>query len=202
MKNNLWYYIYPTFPTTPTNPGYTVSESVFTEKLNVKVVTDGDMVILSWNIIGNADKYNVYQFKNGKYVSIKSTANNSVSLKGLKNGESYQFLVRYVVDGKLSPMAYSRKFTVKVCFKPYPKAAAEKNSVKLNWRAVPNAEKYAIYKYVDGKAVKLAEVNGKSVKINKLLPNTEYSYIVRAYVDGEWTPMYKSDIVTVKTLAE
>lgn len=34
------------------------------------------------------------------------------------------------------------------------------------------------------------------------LPDTEYSYIVSAYVDGKWTPMYKSDVVTVRTKAE
>ena len=36
----------------------------------------------------------------------------------------------------------------------------------------------------------------------KLIPDTEYKYIVRAYVDGKWTTMLKSDIVTVKTTAE
>lgn len=32
--------------------------------------------------------------------------------------------------------------------------------------------------------------------------DTEYQYIVCAYVDGEWTSMKKSDIVTIKTKAE
>ena len=38
--------------------------------------------------------------------------------------------------------------------------------------------------------------------INKISPDTEYKYIVRAYVDVKWTTMLKSDIVTVKTKAE
>ena len=201
-NNGHYYPIYPVIPTTSTEPGYTVSAVKFTEKVSVKTSIKGDTLILSWDEISNADKYYVYQYKNGKYVSIKSTANNSVLLKGLKNGESYQFMVRYVVDGKLSPMAYSSKFTVKVSFNPAPKAVAEKDSVKLSWKAVSKAEKYAIYKYVDGKAIKLAEVKGTSVRINKLSPDTEYSYIVSAYVDGEWTKMYKSNVVTVKTKAE
>ena len=56
-----------------------------------------------------------------------------------------------------------------------------------------------IYKYVDGKTVKLGETEKLSVNINKLSPDTEYQYIVRVFVNGEWTKMTKSDIVTVKT---
>lgn len=89
-----------------------------------------------------------------------------------------------------------------VGYKPLPKATASKNSIKLTWEAVPEAEKYAIYKYVDGKAVKLTETKKLSVKTGKLILDTEYKYIVRAYVDGKWTTMLKSDIVTVKTKAE
>lgn len=89
-----------------------------------------------------------------------------------------------------------------VGYKPLPKATASKNSIKLTWEAVPKAEKYAIYKYVDGKAVKLTETKKLSVKTGKLILDTEYKYIVRAYVDGKWTTMLKSDIVTVKTKAE
>ena len=123
-------------------------------------------------------------------------------LMKLKNGETYKFLVRYTKSGRLSPTKYSGTISVKVYYKPIPKPTATKNSIKLTWEAVPEAEKYAIYKYVDGKAVKLTETKKLSVKIGKLIPDTEYKYIVRAYVDGKWTTMLKSDIVTVKTKAE
>ncbi len=65
-----------------------------------------------------------------------------------------------------------------VGYKPLPKATASKNSIKLT------------------------ETKKLSVKIGKLILDTEYKYIVRAYVDGKWTTMLKSDIVTVKTKAE
>ncbi|MGN0674560.1 MAG: fibronectin type III domain-containing protein, partial [Oscillospiraceae bacterium] len=73
--------------------------------------------------------------------------------------------------------------------KPAVKATSTANSVRLSWKAVPKDEKYAVYKYVDGKAVKLAETKKLAVRITKLIPDTEYQYIVRAYVDGEWTKM-------------
>ena len=195
---------YPTYPTYPTNPTYPVvsTPSVFTEKLTVKAELDGGTATLSWDKVENADKYYVYQYKDGKYVEIKTTTDTSVTFKGLKNGKTYKFLVRYSIGGKLSPMTYSDKITVKVYYKPIAKATSTENSIKLTWRAVPNAEKYAVYKYVDGKAVKLCETEKLAVRINKLTPDTKYQYIVRAYVDGKWNSMKKSDIVTFKTKAE
>ena len=199
-----YYPTYPSYPAYPTYPTYPVflTPSVFTEDLTVNAEADGSMVTLSWDKIENADKYYVYQYKDGKYVKVKTTTDTSVTLKGLKNGETYKFLVRYSIGRKLSPMTYSYKITVKVYYKPIAKAASTENSVKLTWQAVPNAQKYAICKYVDGKAVKLCETEKLAVRINKLTPDTEYQYIVRAYVDGKWTTMTKSDIVTVNTDAE
>ena len=199
-----YYPTYPSYPIYPTYPTYPVflTPSVFTEELTVNAEADGSRVTLSWDEIQKAEKYYVYQYKDGRYVKIKTTTDTSVTLKGLKNGETYKFLVRYSIGRKLSPMTYSYNITVKVYYKPIAKAASTENSVKLTWHAVPNAEKYAIYKYVDGKAVKLCETEKLAVRINKLIPDTEYQYIVRAYVDGKWTTMTKSDIVTVNTDAE
>lgn len=198
------YPTYPSYPIYPTYPTYPVflTPGVFTEELTVNAEADGSMVTLSWDEIQKAEKYYVYQYKDGRYVKVKTTTDTSVTLKGLKNGETYKFLVRYSIGRKLSPMTYSYNTTVKVYYKPIAKAASTENSVKLTWQAVPNAEKYAIYKYADGKAVKLCETEKLSVRINKLIPDTEYQYIVRAYVDGKWTTMTKSDIVTVNTDAE
>ena len=198
------YPTYPSYPIYPTYPTYPVflTPGVFTEELTVNAEADGSRVTLSWDEVQKAEKYYVYQYKDGRYVKIKATTDTSVTLKGLKNGETYKFLVRYSIGRKLSPMTYSYNITVKVYYKPIAKAASTENSVKLTWQAVPDAEKYAIYKYVDGKAVKLCETEKLAVKINKLTPDTEYQYIVRAYVDGKWTTMTKSDIVTVNTNAE
>ena len=199
-----YYPTYPSYPIYPTYPTYPVflTPGVFTEELTVNAEADGSRVTLSWDDVQKAEKYYVYQYKDGRYVKIKTTTDTSVTLKGLKNGETYKFLVRYSIGRKLSPMTYSYNITVKVYYKPIAKAASTENSVKLTWHAVPNAQKYAIYKYVDGKAVKLCETEKLAVRINKLAPDTEYQYIVRAYVDGKWTTMTKSDIVTVNTDAE
>lgn len=154
-------YNYPSYPTYPTYSTYVppviTTPSVFTTAPEVDSEVNGSTVTLKWDEIKNADKYYVYQYKDGKYVKVKTTTDTTVTFKNMKNGETYKFLVRYTIKGKLSPTSYSGKITVKVYYKPLPKATASKNSIKLTWEAVPEAEKYAIYKYVDGKAVKLTE---------------------------------------------
>lgn len=83
--------------------------------------------------------------------------------------------------------------------KPVVTATATNNSVKLKWKAVDGAEKYAIYKMVNGKAKLLTETTKKSVNIKKLKSDTEYQYIVSAYINGKWTTKKTSDIVTIRT---
>ena len=170
-------------------------------KLNVAVETQGNSVTLSWNKIKNADSYTVYQLKNGKYVKVKTTKGTSVTFDNLTNGKTYKYMVKYTMNGKKCPADYADKVSVKMYYKPAVTATADKNSVKLSWKSVSGAEKYAIYMYADGKAVKLAELDKNSALLTELKSDTEYQYIVSAYVDNEWTAMLKSDILTVKTKA-
>ena len=191
------YPIYPTYPTTPTTP--TTPESTFKDKLVVETVTNGNTATLSWEKIDGADKYIIYQYKNGEWVEAKTTTRLSVNCKNLKNGKDYKYFVRYMKNGELSPESYSCECTVNAYYKPIVKATSTDSYIRLKWEEVPGAEKYAVYKYVNGKAYKLAEIGTHAVRIIKLKPDKEYSYIVRAYVDGKWTTMTKSDIVTIKT---
>ena len=135
-------------------------------------------------------------------MKLKSTTRTSVTYKKLKNGKTYRFLVRYTKGGKLSPISSSGEYTAEIYYKPIVKAVSGTNSVRLSWKAVPGAEKYAVYKYVNGKAVKVKETEKLAFKFSKLKPGKKYRYIVRAYIDGKWTTVKKSDIVTVKTKTE
>lgn len=188
----------PSYPTnTPSTPTADTTKAMFTFDWNIQ----GKKAVLSWNDIPDAESYTVYRYKNGKYVKIKTTEKTSVTLKNLKNGETYKFMVKYTIKGKTYSAGASGKFTGKFYYKPIAEATAGKNRIKLTWEKVSGAEKYAIYKYVNGKAVKLAETTKLSVNIKGLKSDKEYQYIVRAYVDGKWTDMKKSDIVTAKTKA-
>ncbi len=179
--------VFPAYPVVKPGP----------QKLVLKAEAVGNSVVLSWDEIDGASEYTVYQYINKKYKAIKTTEDTTVTVGNLKNGKKYQFLVKYKLNGRLSSSAYSGKASATVMFKPIVTAKTSSNSVTLKWASVNDAEKYAVYKYVNGKAVKLIETEKRSVTVKKLVPGKEYSYIVIAYVDGKWTKMKKSDIVTV-----
>lgn len=132
-----------------------VVPSVSAPALKVKAKIKDDTVTLTWNKIKGAESYTVYQYKNGKYVKLKETDKTAVTYKKLKNGKTYKFLVKYTKNGRLSSTTNSGKISVTIKYKPVVKVTSTQNSVKLKWSAVDGAEKYAVYKYVNGKAKKL-----------------------------------------------
>ena len=79
--------------------------------------------------------------------------------------------------------------------KPFVKVSAGFGSVKLSWEAVEGAEKYAVYKINDGRAVKLTETTKLSVRIST---SEDGIYGVKAYVNGKWTTLTTSDLVKAK----
>lgn len=198
----------PVQPVDPDQPRYipmdeflSIPMSMFTDKLNVSYEADGSTLTVSWDEIDKAGKYIVYLQTDGKYKPIKYTKDTSATLKNLKNDRTYRFIVKYIKGGSISPINYSARLTVKMHYKPTVTAEADRTSVTLTWKPVPDAEKYEVYRYENGKAKKLCETEKTVVKITGLKPDTEYSYIVRAYADGKWSIMTVSDIVTARTLA-
>ena len=200
----------PVQPTEPVQPSYQpsyisldeflfITRVSFTDKLKAEYSADGSTLTISWDKIGDAEKYIVYQQKDGKYKPIKYTKDTSLTLENLKNDTTYKFIVKYIKDGSISPISCSSKLTVKMHYKPSVTAKADRTSVTLTWRSVPNAEKYAVYKYENGKVKKLAETEKTAVMLTGLAPETEYRYIVSAFIDGKWTSMTMADIVSAKT---
>ena len=184
-------YIYDDF-----NPFINVTPAYSFEQIKLTGKISKNNVILEWADVEDADKYTVYQLIDGKYKAIKTTAENTYTVENLPTGK-YKFIVRYTVDGRISPISKCNSLNVNIKnSKPYPVATVKNNVVTLKWQPVDNAEKYAIYLVKDGKATKLKETEKTSVRY-KLKPGKEYQFVVRAYVDGKWTTMKTSDIVKV-----
>lgn len=131
----------PNYPTSPTNPsGNTTantSQNTFSKKITAEAKAEGNTVTLSWDKVDNADKYIIYRLKDGKYVKIKETTDLSVTFSKLKNGTTYEFMVKYSVGGKISSEAYADKLTVKVYYKPVVKATQAKTAQGSAGRLFP-----------------------------------------------------------------
>ena len=182
-------------------PDYTfaplyIETGITYEKLRIGVETDESSVTLSWNSIGGAKGYKVYVYdSDDALISVKKTDETTITFKKLTNGETYRFVVKYTLSGRSYLSNYSDEAKVTIMYKPFVKVSAGFGSVKLRWEAVEGAEKYAVYKINDGRAVKLTETTKLSVRIST---SEEGIYGVKAYVNGKWTTLTTSDLVKAK----
>lgn len=105
-------------PAYTNNPAYVtpVLPAVISEHpcLKLNAAVQNDSITLTWNKIENAKNYTVYLYDNGRYVKIKETDETSFTFSEVKSGETYKFIVRYKLNGRLSPKGYSGKAAVKV----------------------------------------------------------------------------------------
>ena len=82
-------------------------------------------------------------------------------------------------------------------YKPIVSLTADEGSIAVRWNKVDNAEKYGLYKYVNGKQELVTETEKNAVRFIGTKAGRKYSFAVKAYVNGEWTKVYSNDIATV-----
>ncbi len=81
--------------------------------------------------------------------------------------------------------------------KPVLTAKAGDKKVTLSWTAVDGATKYKVYRYQNGKLKAVKTTKNQKLTIKSLKNGTKYTYAVKAYVNGKWTTVKKSDLVSV-----
>ncbi|MCR5807067.1 MAG: hypothetical protein K6G68_08550 [Oscillospiraceae bacterium] len=206
----------PSYSTTPlggytvnynTEPAYYPAPTAFSTgtskkiSLNITARTDSSgNITLEWEKVRKADKYTVYYLSGKRYTKIGSTAKTTYTVTDIEPDSTYRFMVRYSVEGVTSGVNDSFKISVTVKkadlkpSKPVVTAYARNGTVTLRWNAVEGAEKYAIYRY-GSKLKKVTTTTGTSAKIKQ--KPSDRGYAVKAYVNGKWTTINASDIVTV-----
>ncbi len=162
---------------------------------NVKTVTlcetpkvvsyaDKNSVTLTWGSVSGAASYRIYKYNTstGKCKAIASVNKNSYTIKKLKSGTSYAYLVR-AYNGK-AYSKYSKNDAIickTACAAPKVKAKQIKKTVKLNWKQVKGAQKYQVYMYQNKQYKKIADVTGTKYTTDNLKRKYTYRFIVRAY---------------------
>lgn len=194
--NNNPSYTIPSVPSAPSAPSYKPAVFVPAPEIKTDITIENGKAKLEWNKIDGASEYIIYEVNNGKLTEVKRTKELTAELK-YRSGTTY--IVKYVKNGVISSTSKS-KAEIKAD-KPVVSAEVGTDFVKFTWQDM-SADKYIVYKYVNGKAVKIGEVTKTSVKITGLKPDTEYSYIISAVIDGEETVKLKRDVITVRTMKE
>ncbi len=147
--------------------------------------TGYNSVKLTWSKVSGASGYVVQQYKSKKWVDLKTTSSNSLTVTGLTTDTSYSFRVRaYRTVSKKKHYSASYSSTVK-CTPKLPATSSIKVSketttaVTLSWSKVTGATGYQVY---NPKTKKWVSSKGKtSYTIKSLSANSKYTAKVRAF---------------------
>ena len=188
--------------TTTTTTTTTTSSSVDSASSKAKMWAvqndDKSSITVGWDKVTGATQYTLYVRKNGKLEKVVDTKKTKVLIKNPANNTNLEYVLKYTIGGVESAENSAYTASIKVYYKPAVKATSKNGAVTLKWNKVPEATKYRVYKYVNGKLVKVADTKANAVRISKVTTGKTYKYAVKAYVDGKWTKVTKSDIVSVK----
>ena len=153
---------------------------------------------LTWNEIDGAERYAIaLKTDAGYYTYTYDCTETNYTVKGLENGNEYQFLVQAFVDGRWT--SYSDKDLFTCTLIPMPEARAEATgdgAVTLSWGAVDGAEAYAVAEYVGGRYVTYTlDCRDTTYTVSDLANGYEHSFLVQAKVGGRWSSFGPANLV-------
>lgn len=144
--------------------------------------------VLSWNAIDNADEYTLYRMnpstKKWEYqATLKETSYRAVVICG----KSYTYTVRARKNrnGQIERGDYDKKgitFKTKLNTPALKKAVSKSyNSIMLSWEKVDGAQKYEVYRKMEGTGYKYIGDTASTSYIDTVTCGDTYTYTVRAY---------------------
>ena len=156
--------------------------------------TPGDSCAnLEWNAVPNAEKYAVCGFVSGKWTKLDETTDTSYTVKNLTAGKDYKVAVIAMFGDE-----WYDDFSKAIIVTPnsaviYPKVSnininSKSHQAKIDWEAVPGAEKYGIAVFINGKwkVQGYTDADTTTITTPKLKTNTEYKLVICAKVNGKW----------------
>ncbi|MBO4999055.1 MAG: fibronectin type III domain-containing protein, partial [Lachnospira sp.] len=160
---------------------------------NVRATATENSITISWDAASTATSYAVY-FEGSE----RLTSGTSLTIKGLSPGTKYSYKVRAKNAGGYGPYsAESVMQTIQVVpdVPKNVKLTAKTDYIIIEWSKVFDADSYDVR--VGGKVYRLT---GTALRVEDLVPNTEYSLQVRA--NNEAGSSEYTEAQTVWTLLE
>ena len=167
----------------------TENSGTFNIKKPVVKSVKGDTATITLGSKTKVDGYQIYKYNGEKWVKVKNTQKDTVTLDGLKSGRTYKFRVRaYKLSGKaISAVSHFEKFEVATSpDSTFIRAIGRPSdtSAIVSWAEADGANGYIVYAATSkkGKYEKVAEVKGQETKctVSGLKKNKQYFFKVQA----------------------
>lgn len=148
---------------------------------SVKASATASTLTLTWSKVTNADKYQVRQYKSGKWVTLATTSKTSYKISKLKAGTKYKLSVRAVVGKSTYGTAKEiSAYTLLATPSKVKVSSTATTSAKLSWSKVSGASSYDVYAYIGGKWKKVGSAKKTSITVKELPSGTKTKLKVRA----------------------
>ena len=158
-------------------------------------------ITVTWNAVTNATKYAVYRKTAGGSWTCLTTSATGTSYvdKSVAAGTTYSYTVKSLVSGtwsgydKTGVSAKAVASAIPVLKSAMPSAG----QITVQWNAVTNTTKYAVYRKTQGGSWTLLTTSATGISyVDKsgLTAGTTYYYTVKAQVGGAWSGYYASGV--------
>ena len=152
-------------------------------------------VKLSWDKVPGATKYAVTR---DDITTAVYADGNSYEAKGLKNGETYAFHVRALIDGAWTSLVDDAVYaTPSDPSSPKVSASLDGGTVILEWDKISGADKYAIaLKTNSGYRTYTYDCNQTQFEVKNLNPGV-YTFLVQSHSNNGWSSFGDRDLVSI-----
>ncbi len=152
--------------------------------------------VVEWDAIDGATSYKVFTYRLNKYTLVTETEDTSYTVTGLVGGTEYGVLVRACVNGVWTAFTTADNIAVTplAAAKPVVSVTDDGNdTLTVTWEAVDGATDYRVFTYINGKYAVAGETAELTYDVTVNV--TEGGVLVRACVNGVWSPFTNSDVV-------
>ena len=152
-------------------------------------------VKLSWGKVPGATKYAVTR---DDITTAVYADGNSYEAKGLKNGETYAFHVRALIDGAWTSLMDDAVYaTPSDPSSPKVSASLDGGTAILEWDKISGADKYAIaLKTNSGYRTYTYDCNQTQFEVKNLNPGV-YTFLVQSHSNNGWSSFGDRDLVSI-----
>ena len=148
---------------------------------SLKASATANSITLTWSKVANAEKYQVCQYKDGKWEIIKTLNETSYKISNLKADTQYKFSVRAIVGN--STYGSDKEISAYTLLSTPTKlkvSSTTATTAKLTWSKVSGASSYEVYAYISKKWKKVAASTSTGVTVKELPSGTNIKLKVKA----------------------